>query len=185
MSDLFHAEIPEAFLRRTFEVMLEVDRHIYQVLTKRPARARRFWERNCDLFDGENIPEHIWIGTSVEDQEVDHRIRHLHQVPARVRFLSCEPLLGPLELDLEGIHWVIVGGESGPEHRPMNLDWARSIRDQCLGASVAFFFKQVGGRTPKAGGRRLDGEVWDEMPQPSQLSGREELELNLRTVPAG
>ena len=164
MSDLFHAEIPEAFLRKVFEVMLDVNRHVYQVLTKRPARARRFWERNRDLFAGEEIPDHIWIGTSVEDQEVDHRIRHLRQVPARVRFLSCEPLLGSLRLDLEGIHWVIAGGESGAEHRPMEIAWARAIRDQCQAAGVAFFFKQVGGRTPKAGGRRLDGREWNELP---------------------
>jgi protein gp37 len=165
MSDLFHADIPEAFLRSVFEVMLDVDRHVYQVLTKRPARARRFWERNQDLFEGRAFPDHVWIGTSVEDQEVDHRIRHLRDVPARIRFLSCEPLLGPLKLDLEGIHWVIVGGESGPEHRPMDLAWTRSIRDQCLTANVAFFFKQVGGRTPKAGGRALDGQEWNELPR--------------------
>jgi protein gp37 len=164
MSDLFHADIPEPFLRSVFEVMLEVDRHVYQVLTKRPARARRFWERNRDLFDDNGFPAHIWIGTSVEDQEVDYRVRHLREVPARVRFLSCEPLLGPLELDLKGIHWVIVGGESGPEHRPMKAGWARSIRDQCQKAGIPFFFKQWGGITPKSGGRHLDGRTWDGFP---------------------
>ena len=165
MSDLFHADIPESYLRRIFEVMLEVDRHIYQVLTKRPSRAARFWKRNQDLFGGEPIPEHIWIGTSVEDQRVTHRVDHLRGVPADVRFLSCEPLLGPIALDLNDIHWVIVGGESGQGFRPLNLGAAASIRDQCRAAKVPFFFKQVGGRTPKAGGRLLEGREWNEMPR--------------------
>lgn len=165
MSDLFHSEIPDVFVRRIFEVMLEVDRHIYQVLTKRPSRALRFWRANKDLFGGEMLPAHIWIGTSVEDARAQYRIRQLEQVPAMIRFLSCEPLLGPLNLDLSGVSWVIVGGESGPNHRPMDLAWARGIRDQCLLQAVPFFFKQVGGRTPKAGGRKLDGEFFDAMPQ--------------------
>lgn len=164
MSDLFHVDIPEPYLRRIFAVMLREDRHIYQVLTKRPSRALRFVNRNEDLFPDGVIPDHIWLGTSVENEDVVSRVRQLAQVPATIRFLSCEPLLGPLELDLEHIHWVIVGGESGIGYRPMNLDWAREIRDQCLAAGVPFFFKQVGGRTPKAGGRRLDGRTWDEMP---------------------
>lgn len=164
MSDLFHADIPDHFVRRVFEVMLDTDRHTYQVLTKRPARARRFWERNRDLFEGGPLPDHIWLGTSVEDQTVDYRIRHLRDVPASVRFLSCEPLIGPLDLDLEGIHWVIAGGESGPVRRPMKLEWVISIRNRCLSDRVPFFFKQWGGRTPKAGGRELEGEFWDEMP---------------------
>lgn len=164
MSDLFHADIPESFLRQIFEVMLAVDRHIYQVLTKRPSRAARFWRRNQDLFAGRPIPKHIWIGTSVEDQRVAHRVDHLRAVSAEVRFLSCEPLLGPLALELEGIHWVIVGGESGPGFRPLDREWAMSVRDQCETAGVPFFFKQVGGRTPKAGGRMLDGREWNEMP---------------------
>jgi protein gp37 len=163
MSDLFHADIPDDFVRRVFEVMLCVRRHVYQVLTKRPARARRFWDQH--RRDGAPLPAHIWIGTSVENQEVSYRIDHLREVPAAVRFLSCEPLLGPMELDLTGIHWVIVGGESGPTRRPMQSEWALSIRDQCLAANVPFFFKQWGGRTPKAGGRELDGELWDEMPR--------------------
>jgi len=166
MSDLFHQDIPEPFLRKIFQVMMQEDRHIYQVLTKRPARATRFYRDHRDLFAGDPIPSHIWIGTSVESQEVDYRVRHLSQVPASVRFLSCEPLLGPLELDLSEIDWVIAGGESGPVRRPMDLDWARSLRDQCLGQAVPFFFKQVGGRTPKAGGRELDGRTWDEWPVP-------------------
>jgi protein gp37 len=164
MSDLFHTDIPEAFTRQIFEVMLKVDRHNYQVLTKRPSRAARFWKRNSSLFDHGPIPSHIWIGTSVEAQDVLYRVDHLREVPAIVRFLSCEPLLGPMDLELKDIHWVIVGGESGLDYRPINLDSARSIRDQCQAAGVPFFFKQVGGRTPKAGGRLLDGRTWDEMP---------------------
>jgi protein gp37 len=164
MSDVFHADIPEDFTRRLFEVMLEASWHTFQLLTKRPARALRFWNRNRDLFGGEPMPDHIWVGTSIEDQDVDYRVEHLRQLPASVRFLSCEPLIGPLTLELGGIHWVIVGGESGPIRRPMKEEWAVSIRDQCQAAGVSFFFKQWGGRTPKAGGRELTGEHWDEMP---------------------
>ncbi|HEU0052249.1 MAG TPA: phage Gp37/Gp68 family protein, partial [Longimicrobium sp.] len=165
MSDLFHVDVPEPFLRQIFQVMLTVDRHVYQVLTKRPSRALRFFDRNRDLFPDGLVPEHIWIGTSVENSEVEYRIAQLRAVPARVRFLSCEPLLGPLDgMDLRGIHWVIVGGESGIGHRPLELSWVRGIRDQCGRAGVPFFFKQVGGRTPKAGGRLLDGRTWDGMP---------------------
>ncbi|CAN5863676.1 DUF5131 family protein [soil metagenome] len=164
MSDLFHRDIPDVFVRRVFEVMLGADWHIYQVLTKRPSRARRFWEANRDLFGGDEIPEHIWIGTSVEDQRVEYRVRHVGEVPAAVRFLSCEPLLGALEPDLTGIHWVIAGGESGVGYRQLDLDWVRVLRDRCAVEQVPFFFKQVGGRTPKAGGRILDGRTWDEYP---------------------
>lgn len=164
MSDLFHVDVPDEFVRQVFKVMLGVDRHVYQVLTKRPARALRFWQKHGDLFGAGAIPDHIWIGTSVENQEVTYRVRHLKRIPAEVRFLSCEPLLGPLALSLEAIHWVIVGGESGAGHRPLDLEWVRGIRDQCRGASVPFFFKQVGGRTPKAGGRLLDGVEWNELP---------------------
>lgn len=164
MSDLFHADIPEDYVRRLFEVMLEADWHTYQILTKRPGRAARFWRRNRDLFSDDAIPGHVWIGTSVESQDVAFRVEHLRSVPADVRFLSCEPLIGPLRLDMTGIHWVIVGGESGPVRRPMEPEWALDIRDQCQAAEVPFFFKQWGGRTPKAGGRELDGELWDEMP---------------------
>jgi len=164
MSDLFHVNVPDAFQRRVFEVMLRETRHVYQVLTKRPARAARFLRLHGDLLRGRPVPEHIWLGTSVESQDVDHRVRQLQAVPAIIRFLSCEPLLGPLRVDLRGISWVIVGGESGPVRRPMELDWARSIRDDCLAAGVPFFFKQVGGRTPRSGGRLLDGRTWDELP---------------------
>jgi protein gp37 len=178
MSDLFHADVPDLFLRKCFEVMLETDRHIYQILTKRPARAARFVNRSHrDLFAGGKLPDHIWIGTSVENQEVDHRIRHLMQVPASVRFLSCEPLIGALDLSefLEAdqdtrIQWVIVGGESGPDARPMDAEWVRTLRNQCSQTGVPFFFKQWGGRTPKAGGRELDGVTWDEYPAPRPMA---------------
>jgi protein gp37 len=169
MSDLFHADIPDAFIRRIFEAMLSVDRHIYQVLTKRPARMGRFVRKNPDLFPEGEVPEHIWMGTSVEDQKAAFRVGHLRQVPARVRFLSCEPLLGAMTLDLSGIQWVIGGGESGIGHRRCSEDAARLLRDQCIQAGVPFFWKQWGGRTPKAGGRMLDGRTWDEMPLPGWM----------------
>ncbi|HZD16472.1 MAG TPA: DUF5131 family protein, partial [Pseudonocardiaceae bacterium] len=140
-------------------------RHTYQVLTKRSVRVRRLagqlpWSPN------------VWMGVSVENSGVAGRIEDLRQVPAAVRFLSCEPLLGPLaELELSGIGWVIAGGESGPDARPPNPRWFTDLRDQCLGAGVPFFFKQWGGATPKAGGRMLQGRTWDEMPpvHPGQL----------------
>lgn len=174
MSDLFHVDVPDDFVREIFKVMLTVDRHVFQVLTKRPTRAVRFFERNRDLFPSGRIPGHIWMGTSVENQDVVYRVDHIRLVPAEVRFLSCEPLLGPLRLNLAGISWVIVGGESGIGYRRMDAAWARGIRDQCLAANVPFFFKQWGGRTPKAGGRLLDEQVWNEMPAldalPAQLA---------------
>ena len=173
MSDLFHKDVPEEFVRRCFQVMLGVGRHVYQVLTKRPGRAARFVERHRDLFP-KGLPPHVWIGTSVERQSADYRIRHLLAVPASVRFLSCEPLIGALDLSSflthrRAIHWVIVGGESGPGARPLDPHWARLVRDQCRAHQVPFFFKQWGGRTPKAGGRELDGQDWNELPA-SRLS---------------
>lgn len=174
MSDLFHAEVPDAYVRKIFEIMLEIDRHVYQVLTKRPSRARRFFQKNLDLFPSGEIPSHIWMGTSVENQEVIYRVEHLRNVPAAVRFLSCEPLLGPLNLDLSSIHWVIVGGESGVGYRRMEADWVRGIRDQCEAAGTAFFFKQWGGRTPKRKGRSLDDRTYDEMPRGVQVVTKED-----------
>ncbi|MBI4502967.1 MAG: phage Gp37/Gp68 family protein [Gemmatimonadetes bacterium] len=164
MSDLFHHDIPDAFLAQVFEVMLSAKQHTYQVLTKRPNHVLRFWKRHPELFNHQPMPSHIWIGTSIEDQRTVYRVAHLVRVPAHVRFLSCEPLLGPLRLQLQGVHWVIVGGESGIVHRPMDLRWARDIRDQCVSQNVPFFFKQVGGRTPKAHGRLLDDRTWDQYP---------------------
>lgn len=172
MSDLFHVDVPDAFVRRIFEVMLEVDRHVYQVLTKRPARAVRFFDRNLDLFPSGEIPRHIWMGTSVENDRVRYRIAHLRRLPAAVRFLSCEPLIGPLDLNgfLDGMHWVIAGGESGIGYRRMDLSWPVAIQAACEANGVAFFFKQWGGRTPKAGGRTLLDQTWDEMPMSSTTS---------------
>ena len=157
MSDLFHEDISLDFLKQVFEVMRETPHHIYQILTKRDKRL-------VELADQLEWSDNIWMGVSVENQNYVHRVDSLRQVNAKVRFLSCEPLLGPLQLDLTGIHWVIVGGESGQKHRPMQVEWAQSIRDQCQDAGVAFFFKQWGGRTPKAAGRLLDDKIWDEMP---------------------
>lgn len=158
MSDLFHARIPVAFVRQVFDVMAATPQHTYQVLTKRSSRLRRL---SGDL----EWPPNVWMGVSVEDEAHLGRIDDLREVPAAVRFISAEPLLGPLPgLDLSGIGWVIVGGESGPDHRPLDLAWAREVRDVCISAGVPFFFKQVGGRTPKAGGRELDGRTWDQMP---------------------
>jgi protein gp37 len=164
MSDLFHAQVPAAYIRRIFETMLKQPHHIYQILTKRPSRAAAFVRKNRDMFPGGIVPAHIWIGTSVEREDVAYRVDHIRQVCAAVRFLSCEPLLGPLDLELRGIHWVIVGGESGPSFRRADAAWVRAIRDQCLTAGVPFFFKQWGGKTPKALGRRLDGRTWNEYP---------------------
>jgi protein gp37 len=174
MSDLFHAHVPVSFVRELFALMLTVDRHIYQILTKRPSRLERFVRNNSDLFLDGIVPPHIWLGTSVENQAAARRVDSLRRVPARTLFLSCEPLIGPLELNLAGISWVIVGGESGAKHRPMALDWVRTIRDQCIRTATPFFFKQVGGRTPKSGGRILDGRVWSQFP-PLGGKARDEL----------
>jgi protein gp37 len=159
MSDLFHARVPLEFIQRVFAVMADTPQHTYQVLTKRSARLPK-------LADKLPWPPNVWLGVSVEDTNRLYRVDHLRAVPAAVRFLSCEPLLGPLaQLDLTGIGWVITGGESGPAARPMDPEWVREIRDNCLGSGVAFFHKQWGGRTPKRGGRLLDGITWDEMPR--------------------
>ncbi len=158
MSDLFHPSVPDDFIRRVFEVMADTPRHTYQVLTKRSRRL-------AELAPRLPWPENVWMGVSVETSRYRFRVDDLRRVPAVVRFLSLEPLLGPLpDLDLDDIHWVIVGGESGPESRPVDTGWVRTIRDRCVASGVPFFFKQWGGRTAKAGGRELDGRVWDELP---------------------
>ena len=209
MSDLFHAGVPEAFIEDAFAVMAAAPWHVFMVLTKRPQRLQRTVAseafasavetkaRTIRLvhrlprdeqpgWPGWPLPN-VWLGVSVESQEVDWRIDWLARTPAAIRFLSCEPLLGSLDLtpwlfpvrrieegtdgafsaDLGSplVDWVIAGGESGPGFRPLDLDWARSLRDQCHAALVPFFFKQQGGRTPKAGGRELDGRTWDEFPE--------------------
>lgn len=165
MSDLFHRDIPDEYIRRVFQVMVEADWHIFQVLTKRSPRLAKL---------GRSLPwpPHIWAGVSIETNQYKWRADHLRQVPAQVRFISAEPLLGPLDaLNLEGIHWLITGGESGHGHRPCDPNWVRNLRDRCQIEHVAFFHKQWGGRTPKAGGRSLDGRTWDEMPAtPTRIS---------------
>ena len=158
MSDLFHHQVPDQFVRDVFAVMERAHWHRYQVLTKRP-------ERVAALNDALPWPAQIWLGVSVESARYVNRIDLLRQSGAAVKFLSLEPLLEPLPgLNLDGIDWVIVGGESGPGARPMTADWARDIRDQCVAAGVPFYFKQWGGVFKKRNGRELDGKTWDEMP---------------------
>lgn len=158
MSDLFHAKVPAAFVRRVFEVMAATPQHTYQILTKRALRMSR-------LAPSLPWPGNVWMGVSVETASQLDRVDRLRTVPAAVRFVSAEPLLGPLEgLDLTGVDWLIAGGESGRDARPVHAAWLRALREQCLASEVAFFFKQWGGRTPKAGGRMLDGHTWDERP---------------------
>jgi protein gp37 len=159
MSDLFHPKVPADFVEQVFEVMATTPQHTYQVLTKRPKRARQ-------LLRGWTPTPNAWLGVSIEEDSQVDRAEILREVPAAIRFLSCEPLLGPLpSLDLTDINWVIVGGESGPDFRPMQAEWAASLRNRCLEAGIHFFFKQWGGRTPKSGGRQLDGRTWDEFPR--------------------
>ncbi len=158
MSDLFHRDVPFEFIEAVFRVMAQANWHTYQVLTKRSERLAQC----ARLLPW---PEHIWMGVSVENETVRDRIDHLKSTIAGVRFLSLEPLLGPLpDLPLEGIGWVIVGGESGPGARPMQPAWVREIRDQCVARQVPFFFKQWGGTNKKRTGRLLDGQTWDQMP---------------------
>jgi protein gp37 len=163
---MFHAEVPRKFILKAFEVMQKADWHRFQVLTKRSERLARL---------SESLPwsENIWMGVSVENESYTDRIDHLRQTGAVIKFLSLEPLLGPLDnLRLHQIDWVIVGGESGPGARPMNLDWVTAIRDQCTNAGVPFFFKQWGGVRKKRFGRVLEGRTWDEMPK------------SMRTIPS-
>ncbi len=160
MSDLFHENMPQAFLKRCFDVMEQADWHIYQILTKRPERMQSF------VREYGHVPGHIWLGTSVEMAMYKSRIEILKQVDCNIKFISFEPLVGAVgEVDLSGISWAIAGGESGPNHRPILREWVREIRDQCGEQGVSFFFKQWGGITPKSGGRRLDGREWNEYPQ--------------------
>ena len=163
MSDLFHDEVPFDFVREVFLQMAKYDQHIYQVLTKRPERMLAY----VNWGKGPDWPEHVWAGVSVENQYwVDRRIPTLSKIPARIRFLSVEPLIKQVSLrdHLDHVHWVIVGGESGHKARPMNAEWVKQIRDECLDANVPFFFKQWGGRYSKAGGRELEGRTWDDLP---------------------
>ncbi len=162
MSDLFHRDVPDDYVAAVFDVMVRADHHIFQVLTKRSSRLAK-------LGPSLPWPSNVWVGVSIETERYRWRADHLRQVPAAVRFISAEPLLGPLaRVDLSGVEWVITGGESGNGHRPIDPDWVRDLRDRCQQQGVAFFHKQWGGRTPKANGRELDGRTWDEFPQPSR-----------------
>lgn len=160
MSDLFHAKVPLSFVRDVFATMEATPEHTYQVLTKRAVRLPK-------IVDKLDWPDNLWMGTSVEDEAAMDRIEYLKAVPTKVRFLSCEPLIGPLPglaNRLDGIHWVIAGGESGEVHRPVELDWLRGVRDACKATDTALFFKQWGGLKPTSGGKVLDGETYEEMP---------------------
>ena len=173
MSDLFHRNVPANFIGRVFDVMSRAHWHQYQVLTK---RADRLEELSSSLTWQPNI----WMGVSVENEDYTFRVDHLRRTDAAVKFLSLEPLLGPLpHLDLAGIHWVIVGGESGPGTRPMKEEWVLDIRDQCLSARVPFFFKQWGGVNKKKAGRLLEGQTWDQLPLPPRRHSARQAALAL------
>lgn len=162
MSDLFHKKIPSQFIDRVFATMEMADWHIFQVLTKRSSLMTYYLQQR---YADNQAPQHIWCGVSVEDHSAKTRIKHLRKAPVPIRFLSMEPLLGSIgNIDLSGISWVIVGGESGPNARPMDPRWVHEIRDSCTRHEVDFFFKQWGGRTAKAGGRLLDGKEYNAMP---------------------
>ncbi|MGQ0745126.1 MAG: DUF5131 family protein [Acidimicrobiales bacterium] len=164
MSDLFHEEVPLGFIKDVFDVMVETPQHTYQILTKRSKRLAR-------LAKELPWPANVWMGVSVETQSYSFRLDHLRELPAAIRFVSAEPLLAPVILNLDGIDWLIVGGESGPGARPIEAEWVRSLRDASIASGVRFFFKQWGGRTPKAGGRELDGRKWDEIPATRSIRG--------------
>ena len=173
MSDLFHKEVPASFIDQVFDTMEAADWHVFQLLTKRSSLMQAYLNRR---FASRPCPQHIWCGVSVEDSQSKSRIEHLRDAPAGARFLSIEPLLGPVGiLDLRGIHWVIAGGESGPRARPMDPDWVRGVRDECVRQDVAFFFKQWGGFRPKDGGRELDGREWNGFPSQNHLPSPEKL----------
>lgn len=162
MSDLFHKQVPTAFIDKVFDTMEAADWHTFQVLTKRSSLMSRYLQQR---YVDRPPPGNVWLGVSVEDGARKSRVEHLRSAPAAVRFLSVEPLLGPVgELNLQDIHWVIVGGESGPRARPVALEWVREVRDQCVAQQVPFFFKQWGGLRPKTGGRTIEGREWNEFP---------------------
>jgi protein gp37 len=167
MSDLFHKDLPESFISQVFDTMEAANWHTYQVLTKRSTLLRKFVN---ERYEHSAAPAHIWLGVSVEDRAALSRVEHLRQARASVRFLSVEPLLDSVgTMNLEGIHWVIAGGESGYGFRPVKAEWIREVRDQCVERGIPFFFKQWGGRFPKAGGNELDGRVWNQYPELQSL----------------
>ena len=162
MSDLFHKEIPRGFIDQVFDAMESADWHVYQVLTKRSSLMRKYVR---DRYAEGEVPRHIWLGVSVEDEAHTGRVRHLKDINSKARFISFEPLLASVgEVDLSGIAWAIAGGESGPGARPMQKEWATEIRDICRRDGVEFFFKQWGGARPKSGGRQLEGVEWNGFP---------------------
>lgn len=178
MSDMFHESIPLAFIQRVFETMLRSPQHTFQILTKRSRRLR-------EVAGSLPWPPNVWMGVSVENSDAIHRVHDLGTVPAAIRFLSCEPLIGPInDLPLEGIHWVIVGGESGPGARPMDEEWVDSILHQCKRRGVAFFFKQWGGVRKDLTGRELHGRTYDEMPARPRLHGSPQSK-RAALIPAG
>jgi protein gp37 len=178
MSDLFHKDIPHSYIASVFDTMERASQHTYQVLTKRSSLMQKFINAR---YKTRPAPRHIWLGVSVENAPATSRITHLRKANASVRFLSIEPLIAPVgEIDLTNIDWVIVGGESGWHARPMKPEWALDIRDQCLDAGVAFFFKQWGGRSPKAAGRLLEGKEWNQFPKRTRASShRREVSASL------
>ena len=158
MSDLFHEDVADEFIVKIFETMNKASWHIFQVLTKRPERLRAM----CNKLV---FTDNIWVGTSVESMDVSKRVDSIREIPAKIKFLSCEPLLGSLRsLNLDNINWVVVGGESGARARPMEIEWVREIRDKCEKNEISFFFKQWGGWNKKKNGRELDGEIYNEIP---------------------
>ncbi|HEX5315482.1 MAG TPA: phage Gp37/Gp68 family protein [Candidatus Kapabacteria bacterium] len=162
MSDLFQKEIAKSYIAAVFETMEKANWHTYQILTKRSSILQKFIN---DRYRTRAAPAHMWFGVSVENEQAKSRISHLQKANASIRFLSVEPLIAPVgKLNLENIHWVIVGGESGPRARPMKEEWALDVRDQCLDARIPFFFKQWGGWSPKSRGRLLDGKTWSQFP---------------------
>jgi protein gp37 len=167
MSDLFHEQIPDEYIAEVFDVMSRAHWHTFQILTKRH-------DRLAELAPSLEWPENVWMGVSIENHRFVHRADRLREVGAAISFISAEPLLGPLEgLELDGIDWLIAGGESGPRHRPVRIEWLRELRDACIEQGVPFFFKQWGGRTPKAGGRELDGRAWNDVPQRRALTAHQ------------
>ncbi len=184
MSDLFHKEVPRPFIDSVFDIMEAADWHTFQVLTKRSSIMVRYLRSR---YGRGLAPPHIWLGVSVEDRKNTVRLTHLQATQASVRFVSFEPLLAPVgRVDLTGVDWAIVGGESGPHARPMSEEWAIEIRDQCRAANVAFFFKQWGGVRPKSGGRLLCGREWNEYPRASmpRPAGFRQTEIDPRGIPA-
>jgi protein gp37 len=179
MSDLFHEAIPDEYITRVFDVVRRAVHHQFQILTKRA-------ERMAAYCKGKDIPSNAWLGVSVENARYKTRIAHLQTVPARIRFLSIEPLIGSVgQLDLRGMNWVIVGGESGPRCRPMRAEWVREVREQCFLHGVPFFFKQWGGTRKGRNGRVLDGRTWDDFPRTYAMPSPQAHEIQRNVSVAG